>query len=348
MTVERFDVGPAIVLVPAEDVLLLSVPLPIASPRQRLEALPFAIEDRVAQRLADAHAALGSEQAPQTYLAGVVAHERMARWIGLLVDAGLGHAALVPDVLGVPVPPAASWSVDLAADRALVRVGDGTGFALPAAHFVTAWSAAGQPRLLCYGETPPVEGSVEPATYEEDTLAARLTRPALDLRQGAYAAPRTGVTPLWRRIALVAAAGALAHAAIACADTAALRHMASAKAADARALIQQTMPGAAIGDDVAASAADLMPAGGPGSSSFLPLFNRVGGALKPLGSAVTLKSVAYDAGANTMNIEVEAADMNRLQQVGAALAGAGLSAQEGAATQVENRAIGAFLVRGAA
>ena len=48
LAVERFDIGPAIVLVPTEAVLLLTADLPLPSPRRRAEALPFAIEDRIA------------------------------------------------------------------------------------------------------------------------------------------------------------------------------------------------------------------------------------------------------------------------------------------------------------
>jgi general secretion pathway protein L len=348
VNLERFDVGPAIVLVPAEEVLLMAADLPIASARRRLEALPFAIEDRVAQPLADIHAALGAEVGAQRYLAGVIARDRMRRVVDLLIASGLERAALVPDVLGLPVPPPGAWSIDVAAGRALVRAEDGTGFAVPVAHLTTAWGAAGRPRAILYGGAVPEEISSEAGTYEEQSLAARLIQPALDLRQGQYAAPRRIVSPLWRRIAMVAAAGALAHAAIAGVDTLAVERIASAKASQTRALVQQIAPSAVIGDDVAASAAEILPAGGAGPSGFLPLFVRVGGAIKPLGSAIRMHAMSYDASAGTMSIEVEAATIEGLQQVGSALTAAGISAQAGAASQSDGKAVGAFLIRGAA
>ncbi|MDO6413609.1 type II secretion system protein GspL [Sphingomonas sp. BIUV-7] len=348
VNLERFDVGPAIVLLPAEEVLLLSVSLPIANQRRRLETLPFAIEDRIAQPIGDVHAALGAELAAQTYLAGIVSHERMRACVALLAEFGLEQAALIPDVLGLPVPPPGAWSLDIAAGRALVRVEDGTGFALPVENLATAWAAAGRPRALSYGEASPSEIPAEPASYEEDALAARLTRPALDLRQGLYAAPRRAVSPLWQRIAMVAAAGALAHAAIAGVDTIAVQHIASVKAGEMRGIVQQIAPGAVIGDDVAASAAEILPANGAGPSSFLPLFGRVGAALKPLGSAVRMHAISYDGSANTMSIEVEAATIEGLQQIGSALTAAGIQAQAGAASQSDGKAVGAFLIRGTA
>jgi general secretion pathway protein L len=238
--------------------------------------------------------------------------------------------------------------VDISAGRALVRTEDGTGFALPIAHLATAWSAAGRPRAIAYGGGVPEEIASEAGAYDQESLAARLIQPALDLRQGAFTAPRRILSPLWRRIAIVAAAGALAHAAIAGVDTLAVERIASAKASETRALVQQVAPSAVIGDDVAASAAEILPAGGAGPSGFLPLFVRVGGALKPLGSAIRMHAISYDGSAGTMSIEVEAATIEGLQQVGAALTAAGIAAQAGAASQSDGKAVGAFLIRGSA
>ena len=348
VTVERFDVGPAVILVPTEQVLLLSVELPIANPRRRLAALPFAIEDRIATPLADVHAALGREVAPRLHLAAVVAQTTMARWTALLLDHGLEQAALVPDALGLPVPPTGAWSVDLARTRALVRVADGTGFAVPTAHFHAAWVAAHRPRLLSYGEPLPPDYAAEAADYEPDALARRLGQPDLNLRQGDFAVPRRGMPRLWKRIALIAAAGAAAHAAIAAADTLALDHIAATRAEETRALVQQAAPAATLGTDLATSVADLLPASGPGPSNFLPLFGRVATALKPMAATVKMRSVAYDGAAGSMTVELEAPDLAALQQAGTALGGAGLSAQPGAAAQSDGKATGAFTVRGTA
>lgn len=348
VTVERFDVGPAVVLVPTEQLLLLSVELPIANPRRRLAALPFAIEDRIAVPLAETHSALGREMAPRVHLAAVVARPVMARWAALLGDQGLDHAILAPDVLGLPVPPVGAWSVDVARTRALVRAADGTGFAVPGAHFHAAWVAGGRPRLLSYGEALAADYAAEPADHEPDALARRLGQPDLDLRQGDFAAPRRTASPLWKRIAIIAAAGAAAHAAIAAADTLALDHIAATKAAETRALVQQAAPSATLGSDLAASVADLLPAGGPGPSAFLPLFGRVATALKPMGATVRMRSVSFDGAAGTLAVELEAPDLAVLQQAGTALSGAGLSAQPGAASQTEGKAVGAFIVKGTA
>jgi general secretion pathway protein L len=118
-------------LVPTEQVRLLAVDLPLASRAKRMEALPFAIEDRIADPIESVHLALGMEIAPKRYLVGVVRHDVMESWVARADEAGLGHAAMVPDALALPVPGEGAWAVDLGETRAVVRAGDGTGFACP-------------------------------------------------------------------------------------------------------------------------------------------------------------------------------------------------------------------------
>ena len=56
--------GPATILVPTEQVRLLAVDLPLANHAKRLAALPFAIEDKIAEPLENVHIALGKELSP--------------------------------------------------------------------------------------------------------------------------------------------------------------------------------------------------------------------------------------------------------------------------------------------
>jgi len=343
--VESFDIGLAIALVPSESILLTTVDLPLPNHRRRLEALPFAIEDRIAEPLAGVHVALGAEIAPGRYLAGVISHTLMRRWSDMLAEAGLDRARLVPDALALPVPAPGAWSIDLAGGRATVRTDDGAGFALPAGHLDAAWRTAGQPAVRSYGEPLPFADTT--ADLEVAPLAARLTAPALDLRQGLYAAPRSTSAPLLRRILVVAGIGLLAHGAIAAADTFALDRQARHDAAETRALAQQIVPGGAIGDDVASSVADLLPANGGAPSQFLPLVGRVTTALAPLGPEATLVDLSFDADAGTLAIGVNAADNTGLQRVAEALRKAGLDAQAGTTQIVPDHATGAFLVRAA-
>ena len=294
--------GPATILVPTESVLLLAVDLPLNSRARRLEALPFAIEDRIADPIDAVHLAIGAEIGPRRYLVGVVRHDVMAGWVEAAEAAGLGHAAIVPDALALPVPAEGAWSVDLAGNRAVVRAGDGTGFALNAAMLRAAWEAAGNPPATAYGAPLPAEMMLEGAALEPEALAVRLAGPALDLRQGAYAR-RRGSSNTLRRIGWIVAIGAAAHASIALADTVMLRVIADRRAEDTRKLLGIMAPGVPLTGDLATTATSLLPAGGGGAPQvFLPLLNRVSSALAPLGN---IEAQAIEFQGNTLVIDLQ-------------------------------------------
>lgn len=319
--------GPATVLVPTEGVLLLAVDLPVAGRAKRLAALPFAVEDRIAEPVENVHLALGIELSPKTFLVGVARHDRMAEWIARIEEAGLEHAALVPDALALPIPGAGEWSVDLGAARAVVRAGDGTGFAIPATMLETAWTAAGQPRVISYGAPLPAAMAADADILALDPLGRRLLAPALDLRQGRYAHRRRAMPGVAKRLAQLAAIGILAHTGIAAADAIALRGIANDRAEQTRALVQSVAPGAALGEDLAASVADLLPqggAGGAGQNALLPVVSRISAALAPLSSAITIDSIRLDGGVAT--IDVAAGDPALPGRIRSALADAGIDA----------------------
>lgn len=296
--------GPATILVPTGQVRLLAVDLPLASRAKRLEALPFAIEDQIAEPIESVHLALGAEIAPKRYLVGVVRHDVMAAWVETAGEAGLGQAAMVPDALALPRPSAGEWAVDLAAERAVVRAGDGTGFAIPPAMLQPAWQAAGRPTILSYGAPLPAEMMADGSTLAPGALAERLLAPALDLRQGPYARRRASLPNIWRRLGWIVALGAAAHVVIATADTVMLRTIADRREADTRALVAIAAPGANLGGDLAASVADLLPAGGSAPpDAFLPLLTRISGALGPLSGAISVRAIQYQANALTLDLD---------------------------------------------
>lgn len=340
---EAADGGPATILVPTEQVLLTAVDLPLPSRRQRLAALPFAIEDRIAAPIETVHVALGQAVAPGRYLAGVATPAVMLGWTAQAQAAGLGQAALVPDALTLPVPAAGAWSVERTGDRVLVRAEDGTGFAVSAPRFAALWAAAGQPACILFGDPLPDAIPGVAAEIAPGGLAERLRLPALDLRQGAFARPRRGTSALWRRAAIVAGCGLLAHGAIAAADTIALQRIAAERKAETRAIVERIAPGTSDDGDLAEVAGDLLPvAGGVPGAAFLPAVAKVSGAL---GGGVTLRALAYDAGAGTLVLDVAAADLTAVQALEARLRAAGLSATGGGGTVAAGGAEGRITVR---
>lgn len=324
--------GPATVLVPTESVLLTAVDLPLASAAKRIAALPFAVEDRIADPVEVVHLALGAELEPKRYLAGVVRHSIMSSWLARLELAGLSDAALVPDALALPRPDAGQWAVAIEGRRALVRVPDGTGFALPDALLPGAWERAGRPQVLVFGDPlpAPMEG-VTSATH----VADQLDRPALDLRQGVYTARPAG-SPFWRRLGWIAGIAVAAHAVIVLADVMMLRAIAYRRAAETIALVQQMAPNAQISGDVAAGVADLLPVA-QGDARFGALLSRLSAALMPMQGALSVRSVHYNNG--ELSMDIDTLDPAVAARVRSALSASGIAAT------VDRSPSGGLLVR---
>lgn len=340
--------GSATVLVPSEHVLLLTIDLPLPSRRQRLNALPFAIEDHVAEPIADVHVALGMEVAPRRHLAAAVRHDVMQDWVGRVTDAGLVHCALVPDALSLPVPDEGSWTTQRLGERVLVRTPDGGGFATSLDHLPVLWSAAGSPLCVDLGEALPETIPTVRGEVALEPMTTRLMVPDLDLRQGPYAKPRRSLPISTRKVAAVIAAGALAHAAIAVIDTIALVNIADDRRTEAQALVERYLPGVVVSDDFAAEVNELLANGGGGPrSTFFPLLVRASSAIGQAGGGTTLRDLSYDARAGELSLQIEQPDMAGLQRAEAALARAGLSPATGTPTVGTGVAAARIVVRDA-
>ncbi len=338
------DTGSAVVLVPTEHVLILAADLPLPTRRQRLSALPFAIEDQIADPIGDVHVALGMELSPRRHLAGVVRHTIMARWLEQVNGAGLTQCAIVPDALSLPVPDEGSWAVQIASGRVLVRTSEGRGFATSLAQLPVIWRAAGNPVCISHGEPLPEAIASVPGVIELEPLTTRLLVPALDLRQGIYAKPRRPVPISARKVMAVIAAGALAHAGIAIADTIALQRIADERRGDAQKLVEQYLPGVSVSGEFAAEVNELLSGGGgPPRSSFFPLLARASAALGTTGTGTSLRALSYNASAGELSLQVEQPDMGALERTQGALASAGLNPVSGTAS-VQNGVAGARIV----
>ena len=202
-----------VVFVPASDVLLLETAAVSKSRAQLAKAVPFALEDQIAQPVEELHFALAPKVDGGRVGVAAVAHARLKAWLATLAEAGLHPDAVVPEVLALPVGGllvepgkaelrlaawrAASIDVDFLADW-LEFANDGS---LPEIDVYDARIA------------PPLALPVKPRAYHErqrDPLALLASgmpgEPPLNLLQGDYA-PRHRSAPvarLWRTAAMLA------------------------------------------------------------------------------------------------------------------------------------------------
>lgn len=319
----------SVVLAPSEKIRLTSVELPLPSQRQRRSALPFAVEESLAEPLSRVHVALGAEIAHRCYLSGVVCHDLMIDWIESLNAAGLSRCRIVPDVLAVPKPPDGAWSVWVIGPRALIRSADGSGFALDVAALPAAWKIAGEPPLIRHGEELPANmpSQVADSGREADIVAA-----SFDLRQGIYARSGQSNRAALKVAALLLLFGLVGHGAVAAIDTLALKRIAEDRSAAAQALLQEIAPNLSAEGDITAQLARFLPSGAEERGRFLPLLSRVSETLQPFAEGLAVQTLTFSAVDNTLSLDLQASDLAALQRIEAAFSEAGLQATSGVAT----------------
>ena len=116
------------ILVPASSITLTHVELPEKSQRQAVKALPFMLEENLAQNVDELHFVTGPRNGESLSIA-VVAHEQMQAWIEWLNDAGLKAKCIVPDCLALPLAEC-DWAAMSFGKEILLRTSEGGGVSL--------------------------------------------------------------------------------------------------------------------------------------------------------------------------------------------------------------------------
>jgi len=104
---------PVIVLVPATEALTTTVEIPIRSGPRLRAALPFALEESLADDVDTLHFASGVRRENGKLPVAVVARARMDEWIDALGEAGISAARMIPENYGLArIPGTMSVLVD--------------------------------------------------------------------------------------------------------------------------------------------------------------------------------------------------------------------------------------------
>ncbi len=127
---EQAEGARIVVLVPSELVLLTAVKLPIRQPGKLLQAVPYALEEQLAEDVDQLHFAAGDRQSDGSTPIAVVSHANMQGWLERFGAHRPQVEMLLPDVLALPAPPEQVLYLD-DRGRCLVRTGTAAGFAVP-------------------------------------------------------------------------------------------------------------------------------------------------------------------------------------------------------------------------
>ncbi|MCU8055772.1 type II secretion system protein GspL [Shewanella sp. SM34] len=179
---ERAGNRPVDVLVPAAAMTLTSVHLPEKGQRQALKALPFMLEEALADDVDAMHFTVGPRDGDALSVVAV-AHEQMQTWLSCLTEAGLKVKRIVPDCLALPLQEC-QWAAMNFGNELLLRTGLASGQSLP-----LPWLP------IALEQLKPVQGEVSVASYTEMQLEGvelkpqSLELPMLVLARGILHAP---------------------------------------------------------------------------------------------------------------------------------------------------------------
>ncbi len=207
---------PAIGLLPGFDVLLLSARIPTQSRQKLLRAIPFALEDQLADDVEDLHFVPGRRDGDELTVA-VIAKARLQQWLDACEEAGLELERVQPDTLAVPYEEDA-WTLLLEEHSFLLRTGIQSGFQgdrltmLPLLQATLEEAETRPTRLLVYSasgdEAVLDELDIQREEYRIDEplmlLAGHLNAGSLDLQTGDFAR-KHNLGGHWRRWQAVAA-----------------------------------------------------------------------------------------------------------------------------------------------
>ncbi len=123
----------SIVVLPGDNVLLAEAEVPGNSAARALQAIPYALEEQVADDIENLHFAVGKKDKGNHYPVAVINRDTMETLRDQLDDAGLRPTEVVPEILALPkLDPATSgpvWTGLIDDHNAVVRLNGYKGFA---------------------------------------------------------------------------------------------------------------------------------------------------------------------------------------------------------------------------
>ena len=321
-----------IVLVPAENVLLVQAVLPAIKGQKLLKAVPYALEDQLADDVDDLHVAIGNRDGEGKVSNAVVSRDSLESWLARLKTAGLHPDVMSPEVFGVQweiEPEASQWSLLINGTHSLMRTGAQTGLAFETENINPVLQAC----LDNAGESFPssltvvgcgedledlfegsavqnklaalcAEKSIELFFRQSDEHCGVLLAQgfdesnAINLLQGDYSHKEQVGKMLrpWRTAIILGAAWLLLQVGSFITDYSRLSSLAEEQQAEITSIFKQAMPGSRLvpgsEKELMARALEKLRGGGSGDNSLLTLLAQAGKIFKET-SGASLRSVRY-------------------------------------------------------
>ena len=320
---------PCVLAVAGETITLTRAKVPGGNRAMRLKAIPFALEDNLAEDVDELHFAVARMGLGEEVQVAAIRRETLSAWIESCTRGGINLAAVIPDTLLLPFAET-GWSVLLEADRAVVRTGPWEGFAIDREHLALlltmALKEAGSeaPEVLHVRGDPPPELATLKLELRTETLADNAlevfakgydSSPSLNLLQGPFsrkAQVGKWLRP-WRAAAILSGIALALHLALQGAEYWHLRRQHSALKLEMEQLFTTAVPGARKIINPRAQLQnrlqELRQGAGNSETAFLDLLYRGGSAVITFGG-IKLRGMRYRD--NQLDLSLEGQSLETL------------------------------------
>lgn len=326
--------GRAVALVlPAEVCSALAVALPTQKARWLRQALPYAVEELLAEDVDQLHLALGERLSDGRYRVIALRRSLLAGWLAQLEAQGLKVGAVHVDA---DLLPRDGTQVLVLGDRALVGGVSEARLAVAAEDWPMLADQLPLPFHL-YGETeePPLEVGEYRRVIEPYRFLADGRSLAVDLAQAEFAVRQEGGSlEQWKPLLAVAGLWLVLQVGFNLAQAWYLERQGDAYSAESQALYRELFPEDTRIVNLRAQFAEHLAQGAAsGSGQFLHLLDQVAGPLQA--PNLTLIQLDYSENRGDLALQVRASDFAELEQLRQRLSEAGLAVQMGSASREE-------------
>jgi general secretion pathway protein L len=379
----HFDGGEVIALVPGELVLLIHVRIPTRQLRHIKQALPYMVEEMIADNIEDVHLAMpaGKLDWDEGVPVAVVRHHLLIDWLDQLHHCQLQPDFLGPDVLAVPwreqgrhyfvAPPTADAQPVRVLCRHSAYVGqviaphnlpvlvaaqardDARGLVALRRYVVSGGSDSGAAVASVAEQLrQQVEADVEVAPFAETsfdvlaTTAVREREAMINLLQGGYRVQRRGSGGAWQqRAAMIAGVGLLGYLLLAGGGGLYFSWRAQQLEQQSIALYRELFPGERrVVSPRKQMANHLRERGQIASDSLLPLLARAANGFAA-DPAMRVDELRFNQQQNALSVQLRAPSLDALEQLKKSLQSSGLDAELGGATVQGEATVGRLQIR---
>ncbi len=351
-----------IVLVPSSDCLVTRVAIPTNQRRQQLKAIPFAVEEQLAEDIDAVHFAIGKRDSEQNLHVIAVSKSKMEHWLTLLNNAGISATTMLP-IAALLETPEDAWSIFHIDDLFIVNQkdscwsGDADEATIMLQLSIDKLDEEQQPAILFWGaDAAPgwitglgLELSEQPVQNAWQALLARFDQNCINLLQNEYEIQDDwkAAWSVWCRAAVFVIIAILLKFSIMGLE---LYNLSSEKQylkQEITRIYQEVAPGARITAFPERQMRQLLArhqGGGNTSGSFLIMLNHVGESLANTpGSKPT--NIHFDKSRSEIRIDLLVSNLPLLDQLKDKLVARGLSVEVGGATAQGDDYTGRLVVR---